>query len=424
MSPRSRRHSGDHPRRRTLRGHGYFKRLGPGLVTGAADDDPSGIGTYSQVGAQFGLRFTWCALYVLPMAIAVQETAARLGLVTGQGLAALIRRRYSRPVLFGAALLVAAANTFNIAADLASMGAAARLLVPVPSLLLIVAFTALTLALEILVPYHQYARVLRWFAISLFAYVAVLLSVRVPWGDVLRRTAIPSIGFDRTDLAALLAIFGTTVSPYLFFWQASEEAEEQGPRQRVTMRDIIAMRVDVIAGMGSGVFVMFAIITAGAVTLNAHGMTRIATADQAAEALKPFAGNLAGLVFAAGIVGLGLLSVPVLAGSTAYALSEALGWSEGLSRAFRSARGFYLVIVGSLVGGLIIQLIGVDPIQGLFVAAILNGVAAPPLILLMALLARDASIVGNRRSGWWSFATMLVTFALSAALPILWFAAR
>jgi Mn2+/Fe2+ NRAMP family transporter len=409
-----------HPHRRHLRGSGYFKRLGPGLVTGAADDDPSGIGTYSQVGARFGLTYTWSALYVLPMAVAVQETAARLGLVTGRGLAALIRSRFSRPVLVIAVVLVAAANTFNIAADLASMGAAAHLLIPVPQTLLVVAMTAAMLALEIFVPYHSYARVLRWFALSLGAYVLVLFSVDVDWVDVAHHTVVPHITFGRADLAALIAIFGTTVSPYLFFWQASEEVEEEAGTLDLTPDHITAMRVDVASGMGSGVFVMFAIITAAAVTLNRHGLTDIGTAEQAARALRPIAGRFAGLLFATGIVGLGLLAVPVLAGSTAYALSEAFGWHEGLSQTFRQARGFYLVIAASMVGGLVIDAVGIDPIRGLFLAAILNGLAAPPLILLMVVLARDRAVMGQHRSGRLSSTFMVLTLLASTALPALW----
>jgi Mn2+/Fe2+ NRAMP family transporter len=413
-----------HPRRRRLRGHGYFKRLGPGLITGAADDDPSGIGTYSQVGARFGLRYTWTTLALLPMAAAVQETATRLGLATGRGLASLIRTRFSRPVLVIAVLLVATANTFNIAADLASMGAATHALVPVPQLLLVVVMTATMLGLEVFVPYHRYSRVLRWFACTLAAYVAVLFAVHVPWMEVLRHLVVPHTGFDRSDIAAMIALFGTTVSPYLFFWQASEEVEEGDGRVDLSPGHLREMRVDVVGGMGSGVFVMFAIITASAVTLHAKGLTNIGSAEEAARALRPIAGDAAGLLFAAGIVGLGLLAVPVLAGSTAYALSEALGWAEGLSKLLRDARGFYGVIAVSMLGGFAIDLVGVDPIRGLFLAAVLNGVTAPPLIFLMLKLGRDEHLMGDHRSRRLSTVTMTCTLLASAALPVLWLAAR
>ena len=304
-----------HPVRRRLRGHGYFKRLGPGLVTGAADDDPSGIGTYSQVGAAFRFRFLWTAVVSLPLAVAVQEATARLGLVTGDGLATLVRKHFPRPVLYGAVAVVAAANTFNLGADLGSMAAATRLLVPIPRGPLIIAMTALMLSLEVAVPYPRYARVLRWLCISLVAYVGVLFVVHVDWPAVARSTFVPDFGTSRTELAALVAVFGTTISPYLFFWQCSEEVEEEVAvaDAPVTGDHLRAMRVDVTAGMASGVAVMFAIMVASATTLGAHGTHSIQTAQEAAAALRPLAGDLAEALFAAGIVGTGLLAVPVLA---------------------------------------------------------------------------------------------------------------
>lgn len=413
-----------HRRRRHLRGHGYFKRLGPGFVTGAADDDPSGIGTYSQVGAAYGFTLVWSALWVLPIAIAVQETSARLGLVTGRGLASLIREHFRRPVLIGALLLVMAANTFNIAADIASMGAASRLVVPVPQEVLVVAFTALMIGLELLLPYHRYARVLRWLALSLGAYVIVLALVHVDWGDVLSSLVVPAFDLTRAELAALIAIFGTTVSPYLFFWQASEEVEEvkepggPEPGDPVTDDQLAAMRVDVTGGMVSGVAIMFAIIVAAASTLHATGITSIGTAEQAARALEPVAGSTAGTVFALGIVGLGLLSVPVLAGSTAYALAEAFGWNEGLSRRIRDARPFYLVIAVAMLVGLTLDFVGLDPIRGLYYAAILNGLVAPPLIVMLLLLARSPAVLGNRRSRGLSQTVLVVAVLISVGLPV------
>lgn len=413
-----------HRHRRLLRGHGYFKRLGPGLVTGAADDDPSGIGTYSQVGAAYGFAILWSTLAVAPMAAAVQEMAARLGLVTGRGLSALIRERFSRGVLLACVVLVAVANTFNIAADLAAMGASAHLVVPLPSTVLTIVMAAVMLGLEIFLSYHRYARVLRYLALSLLAYVLVLFMVDVDWGAVLRGLLVPNLDGGHAELAALIAVFGTTVSPYLFFWQASEEVEEEvepggsEPGDPVTPEHLTAMRVDVVGGMVSAVAIAFAIVVAAGATLHAHDITNIATADQAARALRPLAGDLAGLVFAMGIVGLGLLAVPVLAGSTAYAVSEAVGGNEGLSRHFREARGFYTVIVASMVLGLALDLGGLDPIRGLFLAAILNGLTAPPLILVMLLLARSRGLLGDRRSGWLSTTLVVVTIVASTALPV------
>jgi NRAMP (natural resistance-associated macrophage protein)-like metal ion transporter len=406
-----------------LRGNGYFKRLGPGLVTGAADDDPSGIGTYSQVGAAFGFALVWSTIVVLPMAAAVQEMAARLGLVTGHGLGTLIKRRFPRWVLLACVSLVAIANTFNIAADLAAMGASAELVIPLPETLLTVVMAATMLVLEIFVPYHRYARILRYLAISLGAYVVVLVAVDVDWSAV-REALIPSLDWSKAEIAALIAIFGTTVSPYLFFWQASSEVEEAvepggaEPGDPVTPANLVAMRVDVIGGITSAVAVMFAIIVATGATLHDHGITTISTADQAARALRPVAGHLAGLVFALGIVGLGLLAVPVLAGSTAYAASEATDRNEGLSQQFRKARGFYTVIIVSMVFGLALDLGGLDPIRGLYYAAILNGLTAPPLIVVMLILARSRSTLGEQRSGRISMSIVVFTIIASVALPI------
>jgi NRAMP (natural resistance-associated macrophage protein)-like metal ion transporter len=405
-----------HPRR-PLRGPGYFKRLGPGIVTGAADDDPSGIGTYSQVGAAFGFGLLWTTLATLPLAIAVQEATARLGLVTGKGLAALIRERFARPVLVGAVVLVAVANTFNIGADIGSMAAAAGLLVPVPYAVATIVFGMVMVVLEVAVPYHRYARVLRWLALSLLAYVGVLVVVHVDWTAALAATVVPRLRLDRASVAALLAVFGTTISPYLFFWQAGEEIEEQAERHDPVDRGhVAAMRLDVAAGMGSGVGVMFAIMVTAAVTLGAHGAVQVSTAQQAAQALRPLAGNLAGLLFAAGIIGTGLLAVPVLAGSTAYAVAETFGWREGLGRRVAQARAFYAVIAVSILLGVGMDFIGVGPIRALYLAAILNGVAAPPLLVLILLLVRSKAVLGRHRSGVLS---QLLVGAAAAAMTVL-----
>ena len=412
-----------HPRRRTIRGRGYFKRLGPGLVTGAADDDPSGIGTYSQVGAAYGVSLLWSMPVVGVMAAAVQETAARLGLQSGVGLSTLIRRHLGRRVLVVCVVLVAIANTFNIAADLAAMGAAIRLEIPLPETVLTIALALGIVLLELFVQYHRYSRVLRVLALSLGAYLVVLFTVDADWSSVARGFLNFQIPSNRGALAALLAVFGTTVSPYLFFWQASEEIEETGEiaeddHEAPTDNQLTAMRVDVVGGMASAVVIASAIMISTAFTLHTHGLTTIATADQAAAALEPLAGSFAQLIFTLGIVGLGLLAVPVLAGSTGYAVAEAIGRPEGLSRHFREARGFYLVIMGSMLVGLGLDLLGLNPIRSLFYAAILNGVTAPPLVFVMWLLARNSAVLGDRRSGPFSSALLLGTVVGSVALPI------
>jgi NRAMP (natural resistance-associated macrophage protein)-like metal ion transporter len=412
--------TGHHPHRHGLRGFGYFRRLGPGLVTGASDDDPSGIGTYSQAGAAFGFGLLWTAWITLPLAAAVQETAARLGLVTGHGLATLIKLRFPRLVLFGAVTLVAVANSFNIGADLGSMAASVRLLVPLPQALLLVAMAGLMVGLEILLPYERYAKLLRWLTLSLAAYIAVLFVIDVNWGSVLRQTLIPRVSWSRPEIAMLIAILGTTISPYLFFWQSSEEVEEkQLEKAHAVDREHLAlMRTDVLAGMTSAVAVMFAIMVASAATLGSKGVTTVQTAQQAAEALRPIAGSLASLLFTLGIVGTGLLAVPVLAGSTAFALSEAFGWQEGLGRKFGGARKFYVVIAVAMLVGLVMNFAGVDPIRALYFAAILNGVAAPPIILLMLILSNDKPTCGKWAGRRWSNALVGLALVLMTALPI------
>jgi NRAMP (natural resistance-associated macrophage protein)-like metal ion transporter len=390
------------------------------VVTGASDDDPSGIGTYSQAGAAFGFGLLWTAWITLPLAAAVQETAARLGLVTGHGLATLIKLRFPRWVLFGAVTLVAVANGFNIGADLGSMAASVRLLVPLHQALLLVGMAGLMVGLEILIPYEQYAKVLRWLTLSLAAYIAVLFVIDVNWGSVLRQTLIPTVSWNRPQIAVLIAILGTTISPYLFFWQTSEEVEEKQLEKKhaVDREHLALMRTDVLAGMASAVLVMFAIMVASAATLGSKGVTTVQTAQQAAEALRPIAGSLASLLFTLGIVGTGLLAVPVLAGSTAFALSEAFGWQEGLGKKFSGARKFYVVIAVAMLVGLVMNFVGVDPIRALYFAAILNGVAAPPLILLMLILSNHEPTCGKWTGRRWSNALVGLALVLMTALPI------
>ncbi|MFZ4811246.1 MAG: NRAMP family divalent metal transporter [Ilumatobacteraceae bacterium] len=421
MTSRARSPRTHHARRRSLRGHGYFKRLGPGIVTGAADDDPSGIGTYSQVGAAHGLSLLWMAPFLLPLAVGVQEATARLGLVTGKGLGTLIRERFPRWVLIGAVVLLASANTLNIAADLASMGAALALLVPVPAAVGVIGFAVVMAVAEVAVPYHRYSRVLRWFALSLVSYVLVLAVVHVEWTTVAARTFVPRFQFDAATMIALTAIAGTTISPYLFFWQASEEVEERndGPSEPVDRPHLVAMRVDVWTGMLSGVITMFAIMCTAAVTIGASGPVNISSAEQAAQALEPLAGSFAKVLFSVGIIGLGLLAVPVLAGSTAYAVAEAFHWHEGLSRRLRDAPGFYGVIVASMAIGLAMDAFGVNPIRALYLSAIFNGVTAPPLILLIIILARSQNVLGEFRSGRASLVATSIAGIAMTAFPVI-----
>lgn len=416
-----------HVHRHQLRGAGYFRRIGPGLVTGAADDDPSGIGTYSQVGAAAGFGLLWTAVVALPLAAAVQESTARLGLVTGRGLAALIKERFPRPVLAVAVLLVAAANTFNIGADIGSMAASVRLVAPMPQWMLVVLLTAFMAAVEVAVPYRSYSRVLRWLCVSIVSYIVVLFFIDVSWGDVITRTFVPRMGLDAPTIAAVIALFGTTISPYLFFWQGSEEVEEIAAgdgHPTPTREHISAMRGDVVFGMGSGVAVMFAIMVTAAATIGGNGPVTVSTAEQAAAALRPFAGDLAGLLFTLGIVGTGLLAVPVLAGSTAYAISEAFGWREGLGLRLSQARAFYVVIIGSMVGGLVMNWFGMNAVRALYFSAILNGIAAPPLIILIVLLARSQSVMGAHASGRTSQALLWTAAAISTGLPVVYLVVR
>ena len=400
----------------------FLRRLGPGIVTGAADDDPSGIGTYTSVGASAGYGFLWSALWLLPFAYAVQEACARLALITGQGLAAIIKSRMPRWVLVLAVLLVAVANTVNIAANLSIMSAALGLLVPIEPLVGVVMFAVLLGVTEIVIPYHRYAKALRWLCLSLLAYVAVLFVAQVDWQQVAISTLIPSFDFSKVSFGLLIALAGTTISPYLFFWQAAEEVEEQSKVnfRRARLSDLEAMRGDVFAGMFTGVFIMFSIMATSAATLNAGGITEIASAADAALALKPIAGEFASLLFLLGILGVGLLSIPVLAGSTAYAVAETFGWRESLELKPRQAKAFYGVIVVSMAVALLLNLGGIEPVHFLLIAATLNGLSAPVLMAIIWWLARDKNLLGNWASG--KISQFLLGFATLAmgSLPLFW----
>ena len=409
-----------HPSRLQIRSAGYFSRIGPGIVTGAADDDPSGIGTYSQTGAQFGYRFLWAAPFLLPFAFAIQETCARLALVTGHGLARIIKRRFPNSVLLLTVALVALANTVNIAADLASMAAVIGMFVPLPQLAGVALIALLIGFLEIIIPYHQYTKVLRWLCLSLLTYIAVLAVANVNWNLAWYSLTHIDIEFSKLHIAAIIAIAGTTISPYLFFWQAAEEMEVSGGSPDTSQTHIKAMRGDVFAGMFSGVFVMFAIMTTTAATLNIEGITQISSPEQAAMALEPIAGQAAGALFALGILGTGLLAVPVLAGSTAYAVSEALGWRESLERKPSQAKQFYTVIAVSMLIAVALNFLGINPMRSLVVAALLNGLTAPVLMFIIWWLARDKQLLGEWVSPWWSNLLVGAGAVMMAALPVLW----
>ncbi len=419
---KSRREDRHAPTRQRLRGTGYFRRLGPGIVTGAADDDPSGIGTYSQVGAATGNRLLWSAPALLPLAFAVQEACARLALVTGTGLAGIIRTRLPRPLLYLSVALVAIANTVNIAADLGSMAAALQLLLPIPQAIGVIGFAAVIAVAEVFVPYHRYAKILRWLCLSLLAYFAVLFVAHVDWSSVVTGIVIPQMQWTKLEVSFLIALAGTTISPYLFFWQAAEEVEErhQTHARYVTRAHMGAMRIDVFAGMFTGVFAMLAIMITAAATLHANGITDVQTAEQAASALAPIAGDYAGILFLLGIVGTGLLSVPVLAGATSYAIAETFGWRESLERRPSQARAFYAIILVSILLGLGLNFVGVNPIQFLFIAAVTNGLAAPVLLGVIWWLARDRGLLGKWRSPWWSQVLVGAAVIAMGLLPLAW----
>ncbi len=403
----------------------FLNRLGPGIVTGAADDDPSGIGTYTSVGASAGYGFLWSALWLLPFAYFVQESCARIAFVTGQGLASVIKSKLPKWVLVLAVLLVSIANTVNIAADLSIMSAALGLIFPIENWLGVVLFALLLGFTEIVIPYHRYAKVLRWLCLSLLAYVAVLFVAQVDWQQVAISTVIPSFDFSRLSFELLIALAGTTISPYLFFWQAAEEVEERKHFKQPAVRttDITAMRGDVFAGMFAGVFIMFSIMATAAATLNASGITKVESAADAALALKPIAGEFASLLFLLGILGVGLLSIPVLAGATAYAVAETFGWRESLELKPRQAKAFYGVIVVSMAVALLLNLGGIEPVNFLLIAATLNGLTAPVLMAIIWWLARDKNLLGIWASNRISQTMLGVATLGMGSLPLFWFLA-
>jgi NRAMP (natural resistance-associated macrophage protein)-like metal ion transporter len=422
-------------RRAKQKGIGRFLRiLGPGIVTGAADDDPSGIATYSQGGAQFGLHMPWTMLFTLPLMTAVQEACARVGAVTGKGLAAAVREHYPKKVLYPVVALVVVANTLNIGSDIGAMAASAQLLLPsVPFGLLAVGFAVFILLLEIFVSYKTYIRLLKWLAMALFAYFITAFLIDVPWREVFRATLVPHIEWNRDFLYIIVGFFGTTISPYLFFWQTSNVVEDEiaegrlsqnGGTPRISKSYLTRLRIDNAVGMlFSNVSAWFIIVVA-AIVLNRSGITNIDSAADAARALEPLvqsfpnAGFWAKVIFSIGVIGIGLQSIPVLAGSSAYAVSEAFSWREGLFRKFKQAREFYFVIIIGTLVGLLLNFIGVDPIKALVLTAVFNGIAAVPLIYLIARISSRQDLMGEYKSGRWSRAGLWTAFVVMAVFAI------
>lgn len=410
----------------------FLGTLGPGLITGASDDDPSGIATYSQVGAQFSYGLLWTMLVSYPLMAAIQEISARIGRVTGGGLAANLRKNYPKPLLYTVLAIMAAANVFNLGADIGAMGASLHLLWPFKAGLFTVIIGFATLAAVVFIPYSTYAKYLKWLTLSLIAYIGVVFLVHVPWAEVLRAAVLPRFRFSQDYLVALVAIFGTTISPYLFFWQSSQEVEEvrahrgekalkQAPDQ--APQQMRRIRVDTYVGMAFSNIVAFFIILTAASTLHVHGITHVHTAADAARALQPLAGRFASLLFACGIVGTGLLAVPVLAASAAYGVGEAYRWNPSLQRSLPKAGRFYSVVSAATLIGLALNFIHADPVRALYWAAILNGLAAAPLMVVIMLMASNPKVMGKfvippylRVIGWAATAFMaLVSVVLFLA---------
>lgn len=418
------------------KGFGRFLRiLGPGIVTGAADDDPSGIATYTQAGAQFGFGMNWTMLLCYPLMTAVQEACMRIGAVTGKGLAAVIRDRYSKGLLYPVVLLVVLANTLNIGSDLGAMAASTQLLLPgepsrIGFAILALVFAVVVLVLEVVVAYKTYVRVLKWLALALFSYFVTAFLVHVSWAEAVRQTFVPQVQLNTSFLYIIVGILGTTISPYLFFWQTSEVVEEEIAAHRLAQRGGVPkltapylrrLRIDTALGMLFSNVTAWFIMVVGAVVLGAHGITNINSAADAARAIEPLvktfpnSGYIAKWIFAVGVIGIGLMSVPVLAGSSSYAISETFNWREGLFRKFKQAREFYFVIIFGTLAGLTFNFIGLNPIKALIFTAVFNGLAAVPLIFLIARVSSRRDVMGEHASGWWSKIGLWTAFAVMAA---------
>lgn len=403
----------------------YFNSIGPGVITGAADDDPSGIATYSQAGAQYGSKLIWMSAWTLPLVATVQEMCARIALVTGRGLASNIKKNFSKKILYISTILLLIANTFNIGADIGAMAKSIELIYPnLDFNFLVVSIGLLILALEIIIPYKKYVKYLKWFVVSLFAYILTGLIIHMDWGNLIFNTIVPHISFNKDEIILITAILGTTISPYLFFWQTSEEIEEEIAEGKKNLRErmitnkdeIKKMRKDVWSGMFISNLVMFFIIAVCANTLFIHGVNNITTASDAAKALTPLVGNFSTILFTIGIVGTGLLAIPILAGSTAYAISESFGWKEGLHRKYNSAHAFYSVIIFSIIIGIAINFININPVKALIYSAVLNGLVAPIILIFIVKISSSEKIMGEYKNniitkllGWLIILFMTIT---------------
>lgn len=406
----------------------WLNKIGPGFITGAADDDPSGIATYSIAGAQYGYRMNWMSLFLLPAMISIQEMCGRIGLVTGKGLASVIKKFYSKKLMWFAVSLLAIANVINIGADLGIIASSLQMLLGLPFYFWLVASSIVIILLEISVSYKKYSGVLKWLGLSLFVYVITAFMVKQDWGQIASLTFIPHIDFNMGYLMTMVGFLGTTISPYLFFWQASEEIEERIYDEEISDFDdkeptndgeINAMRFDTKVGMFFSNLMTFFIILTTAATLHANGIINIDTPQQAALALRPLAGNFAYLLFATGMIGIGLQSIPVLAGSLAYAVADGLGIKEGLSKKFNQARGFYLIIFFATIAGALMNMIGINTMQALYYAAVVNGVIAVPLIFIIIKMADDSRIVDGYKTqkhykviAWITFVFMALSVVL------------
>jgi len=412
-----------------------FKIIGPGVITGAADDDPSGIATYTQAGARFGYSQLWTIIFMLPLVTAVQEACARIGAVTGKGIASVIKKYYSKKVLSLAVVLILIANTINIGADIGAMAEATRLIIPLNFSILALLFTALILILEIFLSYKVYAKFLKWCALSLIAYPITVFLIKHPWWDLLKATFVPHIEFSFGFLFIIVGVLGTTISPYMFFWQASEEVEEEKSHRifnygkpKLSEKFMRNLRLDNFLGMLFSQIAAWCIIVVAGTVLHNNGIIDVKTAADAARALEPLvdtfpnAGLWAKVIFAFGIVGLGLLSVPVLSASASYAVSEAFSWHEGLNLKFKKAHGFYGVITVATVIGLMINYVGIDPIKALIFTAVINGVVSVPLLFLINKIASDKKIMGKHKSGrlsrFFLWLTFIIMFLSSMAMFI------
>ena len=407
-------------------------RLGPGLITGASDDDPSGIGTYTQAGAALGYATLWTAVMTLPLMIVVQHICAKIGMCSGRGLASVLRKFYPRWLLYPVVAGLVIANTINAGADIAAISAAINMFVPIPIWAMVVPIAVAILVLQIWGSYRLIVKVFKWLTLSLFAYVIAAFLAHPNWSEVIKATFLPQITFDGQYITTIVAILGTTISPYLFFWQASEEVEEEksegrstvGQRKGATDKEIKKEKIDTITGMlFCNVVFYFVIVSAGA-TLHVTGQTNIQSATEAAQALRPLAGNLATVLFAIGLIGAGLLAIPVLTGSAAYAVAETFGWRSGLDEKPRRAKKFYGIIALSTLVGVAIDFLGINPISALFWTAVINGVVAPPLLIVVMLVSNNKKVMGARTNGvftnivgWLAAAVM---FAAAVGMFVTW----